>query len=161
VPDLAGSTLVAIGDNHFVDSVTGMVLSRIGTVKKSLGYEYFFHYGVEKVAHRVIWEAANGRQIPDGLTINHWDGVKDNNRPDNLDLATDSEQIMHSWWLGSYEGKRLGENAPRAKLTNAQVVEIREFARTHQYHGVQADLARKYGLTPSSLSKVIRGDTYK
>lgn len=137
-----------------------MVVSRLGTVK-SMGYEYFYHYGVEQVAHRIIWEAANGRQIPDGLTINHWDGVKDNNRPDNLDLATDSEQIIHSWWLGSYVGKRLGENSPRAKLANAQVVEIREFARTHPYHGVQADLARKYGVTPSTMAKVIKGDTYK
>ena len=40
--------------------------------------------------HRLIWEAFNG-PIPDGLTIDHIDNDKTNNRLDNLQLLTNAE----------------------------------------------------------------------
>lgn len=47
------------------------------------------------LAHRLVWRHHNG-PIPKGMTINHKDGVKTNNRPGNLELATDSEQALHA-----------------------------------------------------------------
>ncbi len=41
---------------------------------------------VHSLAHRLVWRWFVG-SIPDGLTINHKDGVKSNNRPANLELA--------------------------------------------------------------------------
>ena len=46
------------------------------------------------MAHRLVWRHFVG-VIPDGLTINHKDGKKRNNRLDNLELATYSEQMIH------------------------------------------------------------------
>ena len=45
--------------------------------------------------HRLIWIFFNGL-IPEGLLINHIDGVKSNNCLINLELATYSENINHA-----------------------------------------------------------------
>jgi hypothetical protein len=47
------------------------------------------------LAHRLIWRHFNG-SIPSFLTINHKNGIKTDNHPDNLELATYSEQALHS-----------------------------------------------------------------
>ncbi len=47
------------------------------------------------LAHRLVWRHFNG-PIPPGLTINHKNGKKKDNRPENLELATYSEQIRHA-----------------------------------------------------------------
>jgi hypothetical protein len=43
--------------------------------------------GISTSAHRVIWEMTNG-PIPDGMEIDHANGVKNDNRPLNLRLVT-------------------------------------------------------------------------
>lgn len=50
---------------------------------------------VGALAHRLVWRHFNG-PIPEGLTINHKDGIKTNNAPSNLELATISEQAIHA-----------------------------------------------------------------
>jgi hypothetical protein len=64
---------------------------------------------VHALAHRLMWHHFNG-PIPDGLTVNHVDGVKTNNRPGNLELATDAEQTAHALALGlrSFQQDRMG-----------------------------------------------------
>lgn len=60
------------------------------------------------LAHRLVWRHFNG-PIPDGLTVNHKDGAKKNNRPTNLELATVSEQALHAInVLGYRPEKNLG-----------------------------------------------------
>lgn len=139
-PDLTGSTLVPAGDCLYVDTVTGMVLSRVGW-ENTHGYEYVFvpdRGGTG--AHRVVWEAMHG-PIPAGLTINHVDGVKTNNRPDNLELATPSEQIAHAWRTGLRTEPR---RPPRrtSRLTADQVQQVRDAQRG----GITA-LAASLGIT--------------
>lgn len=46
-------------------------------------------------ASRLVWRALRG-PIPGGLTVNHKDGRKKENRPSNLELATMVEQIQHA-----------------------------------------------------------------
>lgn len=41
-----------------------------------------------------VWQVHKG-DIPPGLTVNHKDGDPTNNRIDNLELATQSEQQLH------------------------------------------------------------------
>jgi len=50
---------------------------------------------VHALAHRLVWVAANGPIAP-GLTINHKDGDKANNRLNNLEVATYSDQVRHA-----------------------------------------------------------------
>lgn len=53
-------------------------------------------------AHRLVYAALVGA-IPDGLQINHRDLNKQNNRPDNLEVVTGSENIAHSYAHGRTE----------------------------------------------------------
>ena len=46
------------------------------------------------LAHRLVWRHFNG-PIPAGQTINHKNGNRSDNRPENLELATTSEQALH------------------------------------------------------------------
>ena len=48
-----------------------------------------------KLVHRLIWEAFNG-PIPEGLEINHINGIKHDNRLCNLELVTKSENLKHA-----------------------------------------------------------------
>lgn len=46
------------------------------------------------MAHRLVWRHFNG-PIPEGKTINHINGERTDNRPENLELATHLEQREH------------------------------------------------------------------
>lgn len=46
--------------------------------------------------HRIVYESFNGK-IPNGYDINHKDGKKDNNKLENLEIMTRSENIKHSF----------------------------------------------------------------
>lgn len=50
---------------------------------------------VTALSHRLVWRHFNG-QIPAGMTVNHKNGNKQDNRPVNLELATHSEQMQHA-----------------------------------------------------------------
>jgi hypothetical protein len=56
-------------------------------------------------------------------------------------------------------GARQGTKNGKARLTEAQVVEIREtFARRQAGH---SELGRQYGLTPQGIFSIVRGITWK
>ena len=67
--------------------------------KNSNGYIAFNYAGVSYLAHRVIWEFHYG-SIPNGMQIDHIDGLVSNNRIENLRIVNRKEnnqnQKMHS-----------------------------------------------------------------
>src|SRR5574337_500007 len=62
------------------------------THKNGYLYVHFFIDGRQfnVLAHRMVWTALRG-PIPNGMDINHIDGWKGNNSPDNLEVVTRSE----------------------------------------------------------------------
>lgn len=68
-------------------------------------------------------------------TVNHDFGDTFDNRASVLSWATDSEQNIHAYRTGL---RRIGENHPNAKLSNKQILEIRQSKLK------QVDLAKKY-----------------
>lgn len=111
------------------------------------------------LAHRLVWRHSNG-QIPGGLTVNHKNGRKSDNRLENLELATQREQILHSVHvLGTARAaNQKGEANHAAKLTRLQVVEIRKRRRMGETYAM---IAGDYGVTYQAVHKIITGQRWR
>lgn len=106
------------------------------------------------LVHRIILLTFVG-PCPPGMWCRHLDGNPRNNALENLQWNTVSENLRdrkrHGW-------DNSGENNAAAKLTNAQVLELRQ-ARSAGSR--LKDLAKKYGISFQSVSRVARGDGWK
>ena len=92
-------------------------------------------------------------------TVNHIDGNKKNNCVDNLEWADRSEQMYHAYRLGLKPPMK-GTHNSQAKLTDADVAEIkRTYKRNSKEFGTVA-LGRKYGVTNVVIGRVVRGVAY-
>jgi hypothetical protein len=100
--------------------------------------------------HRLVWQAFNG-VIAKGLVINHRNGIKTDNRLENLEVVTYAENDAHALRLGL---KARGHRSPHAKLIEKQVREIR---RKYAARGMsQETLAAEYGVGQSQISRIVR-----
>jgi hypothetical protein len=109
-------------------------------------------------AHRVVWVHFNG-PIPDGLTINHKDGNKANNRPSNLEPATMSEQRIHAITVLNVDRNRpKGSLNPKSRLTEDQVLAIRGMRTS----GMMAkDIAEHYRIDARVVSQICTRRTWQ
>lgn len=104
-------------------------------------------------AHRLVWQYFFGN-IPNGMCMNHKNGVKDDNRPKNLEVVTYSENRKHAFAQGFCNQD--GERNPAAKLSNKQVDAIRKLYATGEYR--QIELATQFGVAFQTISKIVRGE---
>lgn len=80
--------------------------------------------GRPRAVHVLIALAFIGPR-PDGMEINHKDGIKVNNKPENLEYVTRSVNMKHCHTMGLAEAKK-GVSSARAVLTNEDVAALRE-----------------------------------
>ncbi len=122
---------------------------RVCLSKGGIGKRFFIH---RLVAQAFIPNPENKPEV------NHIVGDKANNTADNLEWNTRSENIQHAL----KNNLRLsGENCKQSKLTVFQVNQIRkEYIFGSRKYGASA-LAKKYGVTHSSILKIIKNKTYK
>lgn len=90
--------------------------------KDTYGYIQAGLSGRRHLAHRIIWEMMNGA-IPKGCEIDHVNGVRDDNRIENMRIAT-HEQNMRNTRLRSdnktgYKGVRLRDGIWVASIKKA------------------------------------------
>lgn len=112
------------------------------------------HYAA---AARLVWRHFKG-PIPQGLTVNHQDGRKQNNRPTNLELATYSEQRLHAVQvLGAGHHDVKGSSNPKAQVTETDVVSMR---RLRASGWKVKDIAERFGITQKSASHICTGKTW-
>ena len=103
--------------------------------------------------HRLVAAAFIGK-LSGKLEVNHLNGVKDDNRVENLDITTRSENMRHRYQVLGIEGGCL----KFSKLTPADVVAIRE----RRANGERVmDLAREFGVSRDSISKVVNRHHWK
>ena len=80
---------------------------KIGWVSKSSGYVMFTSSSPKKThirLHRVAWEMMHG-PVPEGMEIDHIDGIRSNNKADNLRLVSRKENNRN---LGVRKGNKIG-----------------------------------------------------
>lgn len=151
-------------EDYAVSSYGRMYSKRAGRCLsiKSLdndGYIKVAPHGHTKRLNRIVAQAFIPN--PDSkTTVNHIDGNKTNNRVDNLEWSTRSEQMIHAYKHGLKKPMRGSKNA-NSKLTDEQVKAIRsEYVRNSRNHGTVA-LGNRYGVTNRVIGLIVRGIAYR
>lgn len=110
-------------------------------------------------AHRVSYEFSYGA-IPDGMFICHKCDNRRCVRPDHLFAGTQKDNALdrESKGRGIYPK---GENSARAKLTNAQVMEIRaRWEASPVKYGLIAKLSREFNICTQTIDRVVNYISY-
>ena len=88
----------------YVKSDKYIYLSDTKKVSKRDGYVDVIHNGIWVAEHRLVMEQMLGRPLIKGESVHHINGIRDDNRPENLEL-----------WLGAI---RYGQRATDIKCHN-------------------------------------------
>lgn len=110
--------------------------------------------GVQKdyLVHHAVAYAFIGPR-PEGMHINHKDGVKTNNNVGNLEYLTPRENMEHARDELGIPILQAGERHPLSKLTEKQVLEIR--SKYPKGNITFRQLAEKYGVSVATISAVV------
>lgn len=131
-------------------AIKGRVLKR----SFRCGYPSVTISGKSFHVHRLVALAFFG-EIPEGMEVNHKDGVKRNNNVSNLEIITASENILHAFAIGLKTPQK-GELHGQAKLTDEMVREIRAIKGCSQ-----RAIAAKFGVTQSIVWAILAGKIWR
>ena len=106
-----------------------------------------------KLVHHLVALAFIGTR-PYGHQVNHIDGNKKNNKPNNLEYVTCAENILHARAVLGV-GIQRGESNGNSKLGKADIQSIIKDER------LQRIIAADYGVTQSTISKIKRGASWR
>lgn len=155
----------------------GLLVSSLGRLRGARGHIKKMHVSdrgylrawvgtkTERV-HRVVADAFIG-PIPPGMTVNHIDGNKMNNRVSNLEIVTQADNIRHALATGLKRRAPLtgrpnpyaqGEKNHDAKLKAEQVLAIRRRVASGER---MVDLALEFGVAPCSISNIVARRTWR
>lgn len=135
----------------------GRILLSHPTLRGYLGV-MFYVGGVrnQRRASRVVAAAFIGK-IPPDYVVNHLNGVVADNRVENLEIVTQSENVRHS--LDALGCKRAcGERQHLAKLTADCVRTILSRAQSGATHSV---IAAEFVVTKQAITAILTGKTWR
>lgn len=121
------------------------------------GYGRIYFDGKHCTTHRVSWTLENG-SIPKGMCVLHRCDNPPCVNPAHLFLGTHGDNSKDAARKGRSRAPR-GENANGAKLTVADVLEIRRRAKDAS-RGIKTQLAREFGVTDGNIGMIIRRESW-
>jgi YesN/AraC family two-component response regulator len=109
--------------------------------------------------HRLVAEAflKNDLNLP---FVNHIDCVRHNNKYENLEWCTQSQNLKHSELLGRmkrdyWKGKR----SPNAKISTETAISIRNL---YASGGVSLDaIGKKFNISKRTVGRIVKNESYK
>lgn len=132
---------------------------KLKPTKGSRGYLQIDLNGTIYPMHRLVAELF----IPNPLNkpcVNHINGHKTDNRVENLEWCTHSENNQHAYDNGLAHAV-CGEKHCASKFTQDEVREIRRLYKTNKPEYSQANLARIYGVGPTTMHAIVHNKRYK
>ncbi len=118
------------------------------------GYKVVKLLGKNRTVHRLIASAFLGDIV--GKTVNHVNGIKDDNRPENLEICTNVENMRHAYSTG-IRSNPFGEDANNSKLSYSEVKIIRKYLSIIS----NANLGLMFGVSRSTISKIRSGVNWR
>ena len=106
--------------------------------------------------HRLVLEAFCGEIPADKEQGNHLNGIKTDNRIENLEYVSRGENIKHSYDT-KLHGHYKGENASASKLTDKAVIDILNRIANREY---RKDIATLYGISNKTIDTLVSGKSY-
>jgi hypothetical protein len=133
------------------ENLIGKSIDRYGYVKRILskkgkGYNFTEH---RLVALAFIDNPENK------ATINHKNGIKTDNRVENLEWCTNQENMRHAIETGLKDHKGIKHH--KCKLTEEQVLEIRKIG----FSQTRTSLSKKYGVCRNTIFRIIEKRNWK
>ena len=109
-----------------------------------------------KLIHRLVAQAfiPNPENKPQ---VNHIDGMPENNRVDNLEWCTPSENQKHAYRAG-LQKHQYGEARFNSKLKEKDVAEIKHAIANGSRI---CDLAKKYGVNSTTITDIKKNRTWR
>jgi len=110
--------------------------------------------------HRAVVAAFIG-PVPPGMHVNHKNGVKDDNRVENLEIVTPRENVLHGFRVLGRKGCNTKPNRGSAHH-NARLTEddVRELKRLRGQGFTQVRLAARFGISQTNVSRILRGEAW-
>jgi DNA-binding CsgD family transcriptional regulator len=109
-----------------------------------------FYYNV----HTLVTEAFIGPR-PADFQVNHLNGIKTDNRRENLEYVTRSENSQHALKLGL---RKRGEAHVNAKLKES---DVREILRLHSDgNNTLKEIGDMFDIQPTQVFKIVTGETW-
>lgn len=126
---------------------------RKGTIKNGYNIVVLTKYKKQNTiyVHRLVADAFI-KNKEDKKEVNHINGVKTDNRVENLEWMSTSENAIHAF-RNNLSAK--GQDRTQAKLTDVQVLEIKKSGLRN------IELSRKYNISKSIISGIQRGRLWR